>query len=216
MTRLGSRGPWYVACVLAMAVPLIAQGAKDPLIAPPPAPNAVPEGQIFLIRLNDKLDTGKLKPGKRFSAKLAEDLTAPNGSAIHRGAKVTGHVSSIQQGLHAHLLLSFDDIDSGHGKMPLIATVTAIPGEKAAKQSGSEGEIEKATNARREIETIAVGAGIGALAGAAAGGGKGAGIGAGAGAGLGALSGYLTDRNITLNKGTVLELRLDHALQIPR
>jgi outer membrane lipoprotein SlyB len=71
-------------------------------------------------------------------------------------------------------------------------------------------------NTRREVEAIAVGAGIGAAVGAAKGGGKGAGIGAGAGAGAGAIAGFLTDRNITLNKGTVLEIRLDHPLQVPR
>jgi outer membrane lipoprotein SlyB len=61
-----------------------------------------------------------------------------------------------------------------------------------------------------------VGAGIGAIAGGVAGGGKGAGIGAGVGAGVGAVGGLLTQRNITLNKGTVLEVRLDHPLQVPR
>ncbi len=214
-----------VAAVLFVGLPLMAQKSDpeliqrshDPLIAPTPSPNAIPEGQTFLIRLDDKLDTGKLKAGKRFSAKLAEDLEAPNGAVIHRGAKIRGHVSSVEPGIHARMLLSFDEIDTGHGKMPLIATVTGVPGEKAAKQPDGEGEIEKrGMNKRREVEAIAVGAGIGATAGAAKGGGKGAGIGAGAGAAAGALTGFLTDRNITLNKGTTLEVRLDHPLQIPR
>ena len=126
-------------------------------------------------------------------------------------------MSSVQHGIHTRMLLSFDEIDTSHGKMPLIATVTGIPGEHAAKQPDAEGEIErKGMSKGRMIETAAVGAGIGAVAGAAAGGGKGAGIGAGAGAGLGALSGFLLDRNLRLEKGTVLELRLDHPLQIPQ
>lgn len=226
MTRLRSRCLWCVAAMLATGLPLVAQKSSDPeliqrshdpLIAPTPAPNAVPEGQTFLIRLDDKLDTGKVKAGKRFSAKLAEDISAPNGATIRRGAKVRGHVSSVEQGIHARMLLSFDEIDTGHGKMPLLATVTGVPGEKAAKQPDSEGEIQKrGMNTRREVEAIAVGAGIGATAGAVKAGGKGAGIGAGAGAAAGAVTGFLTDRNITLNKGTVLEVRLDHPLQVPR
>ena len=52
-------------------------------------------------------------------------------------------------------------------------------------------------------------------AGAMKGGGKGAGIGAGAGAGAGAIAGLLTDHDLRLEKGTVLEVRLDHPLQIP-
>lgn len=214
MTRLRTRWLWCVATLILTGLPLIAQTS---VIAPTPAPNAIPEGSTFLIRLNDKLDTAKLKQGKKFSAKLAEDLVAPNGATIPRGKKVTGHVSGVDQGLHARLLLSFDEIDTNHGKMPLIATVTGVPGEKAAKQPNEEGEIERKSPSKgRMIETAAVGAGIGAIAGGAAGGGKGAGIGAGAGAAVGALGGLLTQRNITLNKGTVLEVRLDHPLQIPR
>lgn len=220
MTRSSSCGAAVCGLLLA-ALPLLGQSptlkSRDPLIAPVPASNAIPEGETFLIRLNDTLDTSKLKVGKKFSAKLAEDLQAPNRATIHRGKKINGHVSSIEQGLHARLLLSFDDIDTGHGKMPLIATVTGVPGEHAAKQPDSEGMIEKKGMSKGHMmETAAVGAGVGALAGAAAGGGKGAGIGAGAGAGLGALTGFLTDRNLRLQKGTALEVRLDHPLQIPQ
>jgi len=214
MKTFASGGLKFIAPILLSALPMAAQG---PLVAPPPIPNAVPEGSTFLVRLNDRLDTSNLQPGKRFSAKLAEDLVAANGAVIPRGKKIKGHVSSVDRGLHARMLLSFDEIDTSHGKMPLIATVTGVPGEHAAKQPDAEGEIErKGINKGRMIETAAVGAGIGAIAGGAAGGGKGAGIGAGSGAGLGALTGFLTDRNLRLEKGTVLELRLDHPLQVPR
>src|SRR5437660_11783607 len=214
MTRLGSRACLCVAVMLLAGLPLAAEGRGT---APPPAPNAIPEGQTFLIRLNDKLYTSNAKQGQHFSAKLAEDLVAPNGTTIPRGKKIWGHVSSVEQGLHARMLLSFDEIDTGHGKMPLIATVTGVPGEHAARQPDSEGTIEKKGMSKGHmIETAAVGAGIGAIAGGAAGGGKGAGIGAGAGAGLGALTGFLTDRNLRLQKGTTLEVRLDHPLQVPQ
>ena len=214
MKTFASGGLKFIAPILLSALPMAAQG---PLVAPPPIPNAVPEGSTFLVRLNDRLDTSNLQPGKRFSAKLAEDLVAANGAVIPRGKKIKGHVSSVDRGLHARMLLSFDEIDTSHGKMPLIATVTGVPGEHAAKQPDAEGEIErKGMSKGRMIETAAVGAGIGAIAGGAAGGGKGAGIGAGSGAGLGALTGFLTDRNLRLEKGTVLELRLDHPLQVPR
>ena len=213
MSSLIRRQLWCVPIVMLAG---LAMAAPTSAVAPTPAPNAIPEGSTFLIRLNDKLDTAKLKQGKKFSAKLAEDLVAPNGATIPRGKKVTGHVSGVDQGLHARLLLSFDEIETNHGKMPLIATVTGVPGEKAARQPSEEGEIERKSPSKgRMIETAAVGAGIGAIAGGVAGGGKGAGIGAGAGAAVGALGGLLTQRNITLNKGTVLEVRLDHPLQGP-
>jgi hypothetical protein len=198
---------------LFVAAPLLAQ---DPAIAPQAPPNAIPEGTHFLIRLNDRLDTRNLQPGKHFKAKLAEDLVAGNGTVIPHGKTIKGHVSSVEQGLHARMLLSFDEIDTGHGSMPLIATVTGAPGEHSVKSPDEEGDLQrKGMSKERAIEAAAVGAGIGAVVGAASGGGKGAGIGAGTGAGLGAAAGILSDHDLRLEKGTVLEVRLDHPLQIP-
>lgn len=212
MTPLRSRA-LSTLFALCMAAPLLAQ---DPAVAPQAPPNAIPEGTRFLIRLNDKLDTRKLESGKHFKAKLAEDLAAGNGAVIPRGKTIKGHVSSVEQGLHARIMLSFDEIDTGHGSMPLIATVTGVPGDHAVKEPGEEGELQrKGMSKEHEIEAVAVGAGIGAAAGAIKGGGKGAGIGAGAGAGVGAIAGLLTDHDLRLEKGTVLEVRLDHPLQIP-
>jgi type IV secretory pathway VirB10-like protein len=212
MAKLCSRWIWCLAFLIA-AVPVIAQDQNG---APAP-PRTIPEGTTFLIRLDDKLDTAKVKPGKHFKAKLAEDLLAPDGSLIPHGNRVIGHVSSVEQGFHARMLISFDEIDTGRGKMPLIATLTGVPGEHGVKQPDEEGQIErKGMNNRRMVESAAVGAGLGAAAGAAAGGGKGAGIGAGAGAAAGTATALLTSRNMRLEKGTTLEVRLDHPLQIPR
>lgn len=212
MPMFRPRALWSVL-ILFTAVPLLAQ---DPAIAPQPPPNAIPEGTRFLIRLNDRLDTRKLEAGKHFKAKLAEDLVAGNGAVIPRGKTIKGHVSAVEQGLHARMMLSFDEIDTGHGNMPLIATITGVPGDHAVKEPGEEGELQrKGMSTEHEIEAVAVGAGIGAAAGAMKGGGKGAGIGAGAGAGAGAIAGLLTDHDLRLEKGTTLEVRLDHPLQIP-
>ena len=98
MTRLGSRQLWCVSLLLLAALPVLAQDSRehDPLIAPIPLPNAIPEGQTILLRLNDNLDTSKMKQGQRFTAKVAEDLVAPNGATIRHGQKVWGHVSSVE------------------------------------------------------------------------------------------------------------------------
>ena len=183
-----------------------------------PADNAIPDGTRFLIRLNDKLDTAKLKPGKKFQAKLSEDLTAADGSTIPAGKKIKGHVSSVDRGLHARLLLSFDEIETRHGWRPLIATVTGVPGEHAVTpETGPEGEIQKrGADKRRVLEGAAVGAAVGATAGAVTAGAHGAIIGAAAGGALGGGAGLLTNRDLTLDKGTELEVRLDRPLQVPR
>jgi hypothetical protein len=209
-----SRLCWGVLSSLLLGTLTLPIGAQT---APyPNSPNTIPEGTTFLARLEDKLDTQKTKSGKHFKAKLAEDLVAPNGAIIPRGKKIKGHISGVEQGLHARMLVSFDEIETDHGWVPLVATLTSIPGERAAKQPDAEGDIErKGVSKTRVIEAVAVGAGLGAAAGAAAGGGKGAGIGAGAGAAVGGLAGILTQHDLRLEKGTTLELRLDHPLQVP-
>ena len=181
------------------------------------APNAIPEGTRFLTVLDDKLETKKLQQGKKFKLKLAEDLTAPNGQVIPRGKKIKAHISSVDRGLRGRILMSFDEIETKHGWVPLVATVTGVPGEHGIDQTtGNEGEIQRrGTDKRRAIEAAIIGAGVGAAAGAAAGGAKGAAIGAAAGGALGTGAGILTDRDFVMDKGTQLELRLDRQLQVP-
>ena len=179
--------------------------------------NMIPEGTRFIVRLDDTLDTAKLKPGKKFTAKVAEDLAAPDGSTIPAGKKIHGHVSSINRGLHGSMLLSFDEIETRHGWRPLAATVTDVPGEHGTRASESEGEVQKkGTSGRRVAEGAVVGAAVGAAAGAVAAGPHGAIIGAAAGGALGGGAGILTDRDLRLNKGQQLELRLDRPIQVPR
>ena len=212
MTCLRSK-LWMCVFSLGVVLPLFAQ---DPAAAPQAPPNAIPEGTQFLVRLNDKLDTRDLKPGKHFKAKLSEDLVAGNGAVIPRGKSLKGHVSAVEPGLHSRLLLTFDEIDTGHGSMPIIATVMGAPGDHSIKSADEEGDLEhRGMSKERTVEAVAVGAGVGAVVGGAAGGGKGAGIGAGSGAALGAAAALLSDHDLRLEKGTVLELRLDRQLQVP-
>ncbi len=204
---------WLSALLLAL--PVWAQfSSRDTYQS---GPNYIPEGTRFIIRLKDKLDTSKVKAGKHFTAELAEDLQAPNGDTIPRGKKVKGHVSDVDRGLHGRLLLSFDQIETRHGWMPLVATVTGVPGEHAMKTTGDEGEIQsKGVDKKRVVEAAVVGAGVGAAAGGAAGGAHGAVIGAGAGAAVGAGAGLLSKRDLKLDKGQQLEVQLDRPLQVPR
>lgn len=199
----------FTLALFLMALPLFAQTGTGY------GQNYIPDGTRFLVRLDDKLDTKKLQPGKHFKAQLAEDLVAPNGQTIPRGKKIKGHISSVDRGLHGRILLSFDEIETNHGWMPLVATVSDVPGEHSMK-TGDEGEIEKkGEDKTRMIEAAAVGAGVGAAAGAAAGGGKGAAIGAGVGAAGGGAASLLLKGDLTLDKGQQIELRLDRPLQVP-
>ena len=199
------------AVLLAAASLLAAQDAASPsqLL------NVIPQGTTFLIQLNDRLDTRTAKAGDHFRARLAEDLIAPNGSLIPQGTKIKGHVSTVEPGFHTRLLLSFDEIESDRGWMPLIATVTGVPGEHGLKQMGEEGEIErKGMDKERIAEAAVVGAGEGGAEGAHSGGKHGAAAGAGNGAADGALSAFEAGHDLVLDKGTALELHLDRSLRI--
>ena len=178
--------------------------------------NAVPQGTVLLIQLSDRLDTHTAKAGDHFQARLSEALTAGNGQMIDAGKKIKGHISAVEPGLRRRLLLSFDEIETGHGWVPLIATVTGVPGEHGLSQIGDEGEIGRKGMSKEQIaEAVVVGAGEGAEQGAHSGGKHGAVAGAGSGAADGAMSAFESSHDLVLDKGTALEIRLDRNLSIP-
>lgn len=181
-------------------------------------PNSIPEGTRFIIKLKDTIDTGRnLEQGKRFKAELREDLVTPGGLIIPKGRTVKGHVGSFEHGYTgARLLLALDEIETRKGWVPLVGTITGVPGDPSIKSTENEGEItRKGPDKKRTITEAAIGAGVGAATGAAIGGGRGAAIGAAAGAGLGTGAGLLSRREIKLNKDTQLEVRLDRDLAVP-
>jgi len=189
-----------------------------PASVPVGPPNAVPEGTRFIIKLKDTLDTRTLQPGQHFGAELREDLVTPSGLLIPKGRGVRGHVATFERGFTgARIMFGLDEMDTRHGWVPLIATVTGVPGDPSIKSTGQEGEItQKGPDKKRMITNAAIGAGVGAAAGAAAGGSKGAAIGAAAGAGLGTgTSFFFKGSDLKLNKGTQLEVRLDRDLAVP-
>jgi hypothetical protein len=211
MTTLRSCWLWCLAVALA-GVSLSAQEQSSPLPR-----HSIPDGTTFLVRLEDKLDASRVRPGKHFKAKLIEDLVGPDETALLRGSRIKGHVSAVGNGIHPRLLLSFDEIQTEHGWVPLIATITGVPGEHGLRVPGEEGEIERqGSSRRREVASTGIGAGVGAIGGGVVGGGRGAAIGAGIGAAAGYVEALFSDRRLQLQKGTTLEVRLDRPLQVPR
>jgi hypothetical protein len=198
----------FIGC---MGGTLLAQDA--PLLPP----NAIAQGSIVLIQLTDRLDTRSVKAGDAFHARVAEPLTAPDGMTIEPGRKLKGHVSSVLPGMHRRLLLSFDEVDTGHGWVPLFATVTGVPGEHGLQQIGEEGEIGRKGMTKEQIaEAVVVGAGEGAAEGMHNGGGKrGAASEAGARAADSGFEAFESGHDLVLDKGTALEIRLDRNLTIP-
>lgn len=210
MPKLVFRAGYLVAFVWSIAA--LALCAQD---APSAPANAIPEGSVALIQMADRLDTHTAKAGDRFTARLAEPLTAENGFTIAAGAKVRGHISAVELGLQRRLLLSFDEIETAYGSVPLIATVTGVPGEHGLRAIGQEGEIGRKAMTKEEIaEAVVVGAGEGAEQNFHDGK-RAAAVGAGNGAVDGALTAFASNHDLVLEKGTALEIRLDRNLNIP-
>ncbi len=201
-----------LACLLLAISTVVPLSAQDASQAPP---NVVPQGTIFLIQLTDRIDTHNVRTGDPFHARVAEAITTSNGMTIAEGSKIKGHISAIEPGLRTRLLLSFDEIDTGRGWKPLLATVTGVPGEHGMSQVGEEGEIGRKGMTKEQIaEAVVVGAGEGAEAGWKSGSKKAAAQGAGEGAANGAFNAWESSHDLVLDKGTALEIRLDRNLTL--
>jgi hypothetical protein len=195
--------------------PTSGSGYGAPLSGPP---NAVPDGSRFIIKLKDTLDTQQLREGQHFKAELREELATPIGLIIPKGRTIKGHVARFERGYTgARLQLALDEIETRKGWVPLIATVTGVPGDPSIKSATDEGDLyRKGPDKKKVLTNAAIGAAVGAATGSAAAGGKGAALGALAGAGLGTGSGFLfKGTDLRLEKGTQLEVRLDRDLVVP-
>jgi len=186
---------------------------------PPAEGNWIPDGTHFLVRLDQELGTAKDKVNKKFDVRTLDPLQSSTGYVIPPGARIHGHVSRIEPGGvtgRARLWLTFDEIDTRQGRLPIVAEVTSVPGDFSVRPGESkEGEIEARTsNSTRDLEAAAVGAALGASAGAATHSGKAVAIGAASGAAAGFLVSSGFGQELDLPKGSKLELILDRPLYL--
>lgn len=112
--------------------------------------------------------------------------------------------------------LTFDEIKTHSGWVPLVADLTDIPGVHSVRVDyDREGEIEARTSKRQqEAEAAAAGALAGAAGGVAAHNNKGVAMGAAAGAATGFMIASGLGQEFTLAKDTKLELILDRPLYV--
>lgn len=163
---------------------------------PPTNSNEIPAGKTVLIRLGQRLETSTARPGQHFKANLAEDLIAPNGKTIPRGSRIRGHISRASLGIHPRLLLSFDGIQTEGGWDPLIASVISVPGEHGVKDD-DDGSIEAASHSKSGSDS--------SMDEPRSPWSK-----------IGGVAGFFADHSVRLEKGAILEIRLDHAIQLAR
>jgi hypothetical protein len=181
---------------------------------------AVVPGTRFLARLEDELDTKETHEKKRFKVTTLEPLEAGNGIYLPAGAEVRGHVSRVESaGItgRAKIWLTFDDIRTKFGTLPIVAEVVSVPGDHSVRTGTAqqEGLIEGRTSTQQAAaEAAAAGAAIGAVKGVKDKNKKEVAEGAAAGA----IAAYLMEsgrgHEIDLPKGAKLELELERALYL--
>jgi hypothetical protein len=168
----------------------------------------------FLVRLDQELNTGKNKNHEIFQVRTMEPLVASNGYVLPVGSKIVGHISRIEPGGltgRARVWLTFDDIETARGTLPIVAEVSSVPGEFSVQTGESkEGEIAARTGKGPEVaEATAMGAAKGSAPGVTSHNSKEAAMGAAVGGVAAFLASSGIGQEIDLPKGTKLELVLD-------
>ena len=197
-----------------------ALGAKAPQSADQQA-GAVSPSTRFLVGLDDTISTKDTKAGTAFKARTLEPLSTPDGLVLRPGAEIRGHVDKVEQAHQTgrgRLWLTFDDIRTPEGWLPIVAVVSDVPGVHSVRVIYErEGAIENRTSKHQEeAQAAAAGAFVGAAPGVVAHNGKDAAIGAATGAVTAFMLSSGLGQEVTLEKNTKLELILDHPLYLRR
>jgi hypothetical protein len=132
---------------------------------------AVVPGTRFLVKLEDELNTETSRRNNRFKVRTLEPLEAGSGIYLPAGAEIIGHISRVESaGIagRAKIWLTFDDIRTGFGPLPIVAEVIAVPGDHSVRSGGpqQEGLIEGRMSTQQAAgEAAAAGAAMGAVKG---------------------------------------------------
>ena len=199
------------------SVPRAADGKRGAL---PLEAYAVAPGAKFLVRLEDELDSKGTRENHRFKVRTLEPLEAGDGIYLPPGVEIQGHVSRVESaGVagRARIWLTFDEIRTKFGKLPIVAEVVGVPGDHSVRTGGPhrEGLIEGRTSTQRTAaEAAAAGAAMGAVKGVKDKDKKEI----AEGAATGAIAAYLMEsgrgHELDLPKGAKLELELERPLYL--
>src|SRR5215467_10033176 len=180
---------------------------------------AVTPGTKFLVSLQDDLSTKGTQENAVFKVKTLEPLEAGSGFYLPSGAEIVGHISRVEPaGVagRAKLWLTFDEIHTKFGELPIVAEVASVPGDHSVKPvPNQEGLIQGHSSTQQDAAAAAAaGAAIGAVKGVKDKDKKEA----AEGAALGAITAYLMEsgrgHELNLPKGAKLELELERALYL--
>jgi hypothetical protein len=180
---------------------------------------AVAPGTQFLVRLEDGVSSKEMRENQKFKVRTLEPLLAGSGIYLPAGAEINGHVSRVEPaGVagRAKIWLTFDEIRTKFGRLPIVADVVDVPGDHSIKTGEiKEGTLQGRTTREKDaLPAAAAGAATGAVRGVKDKNKKEA----MEGAAMGALTAFLMEsgrgHDINLPKGAKLELELGRALYL--
>jgi hypothetical protein len=121
-------------------------------------PDAAARGTRFLVSLQTVISTKEDKVGKQFLAHTLEAIATAEGATLPAAAQIRGHIDKIQPAGkvgRARLWLTFDEIHTSTGWIPLVADLIDAPGVHSIRVLyDREGEI-RATNSKQEDAVFA-------------------------------------------------------------
>jgi hypothetical protein len=161
----------------------------------------IPVGQELDVRLQTPLSSATASSEQRFEATTVVDLMQGDAVLVPAGSKVRGVVSSVDKAgrvdRSGRLTLAFDQIVVNGREYPIRAMAT---------------EVFESKGIREEAKTVGTAGAVGAIVGGIIGGVKGALIGAAVGSGgvIAATEG----KDIELQPGTIIRIRLDAPVEV--
>ena len=91
------------------------------------AQDAIPAGTILAAQLNHSLDSGKVWPGQKISARLMQDVPLASGKRIPAGAKILGQVVKVQTDANvATVTMRFDTLRYRHNTIAIQTNLRAL------------------------------------------------------------------------------------------
>jgi len=125
-------------------------------------------GPVGLLALPPRVD--EVLVGALDGPQQLEPLEAGSGIYLPAGAQIVGHISRVESaGIagRAKIWLTFDDIRTNFGPLPIVAEVIGVPGDHSVKVGTTqEGLIEGRTSTQQAAaEAAAAGAALGAVKG---------------------------------------------------
>jgi hypothetical protein len=179
----------------------------------------VVSGTKFLVTLDDNLGTKGQEDRAKFKVTTLEPLDAGSGIYLPSGAKIRGHIDHVESAGatgRAKLWLTFDEIHTNFGRLPIVAEVVSVPGDHTVRcPAKQEGLIEgRASTSQDAAEAALAAAALGAAKGVKDKNKKEA----MEGAAIAAIMAYMAEsgrgHELELAKGTKLELELQRPLYL--